>query len=105
MKDQKTEEYWISVKQLMTPETVVIDQPPFFTSVSPNPIKMYVAEFFRNGKLQRRKIKTHPAYPYGFHQEKKCRIIILDKLETMIEQRLIRERLKMERNIQSYLLH
>ena len=29
VKDQKTEEYWISVKQLMTPETVVIDQPPF----------------------------------------------------------------------------
>ena len=69
MKDQKIEEYWISVKQLMTPETVVIDQPPFFTSVSPNPIKMYVAEFFRNGKLQRRKIKTHPAYPYGFLRE------------------------------------
>lgn len=89
VKDQKTEEYWISVKQLMTPETVVIDQPPFFTSVSPNPIKMYVAEFFRNGKLQRRKIKTHPAYPYGFLREE-MQDYILDKLETMIEQRLIR---------------
>ena len=89
VKDQKTEEYWISVKQLMTPETVVIDQPPFFTSVSPNPIKMYAAEFFRNGKLQRRKIKTHPAYPYGFLREE-MQDYILDKLETMIEQRLIR---------------
>ncbi len=31
VKDQKTEEYWISVKQLMTPETVVIDRPRVFT--------------------------------------------------------------------------
>ena len=89
VKDQKTEDYWISIKQLMTPETVVIDHPPFFTSTSPNPIKMYAAEFFKNGKLQRRKIKTHPAYPYGFLREE-MQDYILDKLETMIEQRLIR---------------
>ena len=89
VKDRKTEDYWISIKQLMTPETVVIDHPPFLTSTSPNPIKMYVAEFFRNGKLQRRKIKTHPAYPYGFLREE-MQEYILDKLEALIEQRLIR---------------
>lgn len=73
----------------MTPETVVIDHPPFLTSTSPNPIKMYAAEFFRNGKLQRRKIRNHPAYPYGFLREE-MQEYILDKLEALIEQRLIR---------------
>lgn len=89
VKDRKTEDYWISIKQLMTPETVVIDHPPFLTSTSPNPIKMYAAEFFRNGKLQRRKIRNHPAYPYGFLREE-MQEYILDKLEALIEQRLIR---------------
>lgn len=89
VKDRKTEGYWISIKQLMTPETVVIDHPPFLTSTSPNPIKMYAAEFFRNGKLQRRKIRNHPAYPYGFLREE-MQEYILDKLEALIEQRLIR---------------
>lgn len=89
VKDRKTEGYWISIKQLMTPETVVIDHPPFLTSTSPNPIKMYAAEFFRNGKLQRRKIRNHPSYPYGFLREE-MQEYILDKLEALIEQRLIR---------------
>ncbi len=89
VKDKKIEDYWISIKQLMTPETVMIDHPPFLTSTSPNPIKMYAAEFFRNGKLQRRKIRNHPAYPYGFLREE-MQEYILDKLEALIEQRLIR---------------
>ncbi len=89
VKDGKVDEYWISIKQLMTPETIVINQAPFIKSNSPNPVKMYVTEFFKNGKLQRNKIKNHPSYQYGFLREE-MQEHMLDKLEMLIEQRLIK---------------
>ena len=89
VKDKKLDEYWISIKQLMTPETIVIDRAPFITSTTPNPIKMYATEFFKNGKLQRNRIKNHQSYQYGFLREE-MQEHILDKLESMIEQRLIK---------------
>ena len=73
----------------MTENTIVVDRPPVMTSTSPNPIKMYAAEFFRNGKLQKHKIRNHPAYQYGFLREE-MQEYILDKLERMIDQKLIR---------------
>lgn len=89
VKDKKIDEYWISIKQLMTPETIVIDRAPFITSTTPNPIKMYATEFFKNGKLQRNRIRNHQSYQYGFLREE-MQEHILDKLESLIEQRLIK---------------
>jgi len=89
VKDGKVDEYWISIKQLMTPETLVIDQAPFIKSNTPNPVKMYATEFFKNGKLQRSRIKNHQSYQYGFLRED-MQEHLLDKLEMMIEQRLIK---------------
>lgn len=89
VKDGKADEYWISIKQLMTPETLVVDQAPFIKSNTPNPVKMYATEFFKNGKLQRSRIKNHQSYQYGFLRED-MQEHILDKLEMMIEQRLIK---------------
>ena len=83
------ENYWISIKQLMTPETMVIDGAPFLTAAAPNPMKMYAAEFFKNGKLKRSKIKSHPSYPYSFLREE-MQEHILDKLEVLIGQKLIK---------------
>lgn len=89
VKDGNTQNYWIMIKQLMTENTIVVDRPPVMTSTSPNPIKMYASEFFRNGKLQKHKIRNHPAYQYGFLREE-MQEYILDKLERMIDQKLIR---------------
>lgn len=89
VKDRDTENYWTLIRQLMTPETLVIDRAPFLTAAMPNPLRMYATEFFRNGKLRREKIKSHPGYPYAFLREE-MQEHILDKLEVLIEQRLIK---------------
>lgn len=89
VKDNKIDEYWISIKQLITEETMVIDHVPLINPSGSNPIKMYATEFYKNGKLQRNKIKNHPCYQYGFLRED-MQEHILDKLEMMIEQNLIK---------------
>lgn len=89
VKDRKVEEYWISIKQLMTPETLVVSRVPFISPAMPNPMKMYATEFFKNGKLKRNRIKSHASYPYGFLREE-MQEHILDKLELLIAQKLIR---------------
>lgn len=89
VKDRDVENYWTLIRQLMTPETLVIDHAPFLTAAMPNPLRMYATEFFRNGKLKREKIKNHPGYPYAFLREE-MQEHILDKLEVLIEQRLIK---------------
>ena len=83
VKDKNIENYWISIKQLMTPDTLVVNQAPFISPAMPNPMRMYAAEFFKNGRLMRNKIKNHPAYQYGFLREE-MQEHILDKLETLI---------------------
>ena len=67
----------------------MIDRAPFLTAATPNPMKMYAAEFFKNGKLKKSKIKSHPSYQYSFLREE-MQEHILDKLEALIEQRLIK---------------
>jgi len=89
VKDRKTADYWTSIKQLMTPETLVVDQVPFICPAAKNPMKVYATEFFKNGKLRRNRIKSHASYPYGFLREE-MQEHILDKLELLIAQKLIR---------------
>lgn len=89
VKNRKTEDYWVFIKQLMTPETLMVDRVPFISPAAPNPMKMYATEFFKNGKLRRGKIKSHASYPYGFLREE-MQEHILDKLELLITQKLIR---------------
>lgn len=89
VREKKTEDYWIFIKQLMTPETLVVDRVPFISPAAPNPMKMYAAEFFKNGKLKKNRIKSHASYPYGFLREE-MQEHILDKLELLIGQKLIR---------------
>ena len=73
----------------MTPETLVISRVPCISPAMPNPMKMYATEFFKNGKLKRSRIKSHASYPYGFLREE-MQEHILDKLELLIAQKLIR---------------
>lgn len=89
VKDKNVKEYWVMLKQLMTPETLVIDRIPYFLPTDPNPIKMFSTEFFKNGRLHRNIIKNHRAYQYGFLREE-IQEHILDKIEFLIEQKYIK---------------
>jgi hypothetical protein len=89
VKDGLVAQYWVSVKELITEDTVLIKNVPYISSTDPNPMKAFAAEFYKNGKLQRGKIKNHPKYPYGILREE-MQEFMLDKLQLMIEQRLIK---------------
>ena len=86
---QEVSEYWSSIKKLVTGDTLISRKVPYISLTELNPIKPYVTEFFKNGKLQRAKIKSHSAYSYGFLREE-IQEHILDKLQLLIEQRIIK---------------
>ena len=89
VKDGKVSEYWSSIRELITEDTMVIKSFPYIQPLAANPIKPYVTEFYKNGRLQKAKIKNHPAYAYGFLREE-IQEHILNKLQILIEQKLIR---------------
>lgn len=89
VKDGMVTPYWLSIKELITPDTIVIKSVPYISSTAANPMKPYSAEFYKNGKLQRNKIKSHPKYPYGILRED-MQELMLDKLQILIEQKLIK---------------
>ncbi len=82
-------EYWSGIRKLVTESTIVVKKAPYISSTEANPMKSYATEFFKNGKLQRNKIKNHPRYPYGFLREE-MQEHILDKLQLLIEQKVIK---------------
>lgn len=89
VKDGLIVPYWVSIKELITPDTIVIKSVPYISSTAANPMKLYSAEFYKNGKLLKNKIKTHPKYPYGILRED-MQEMILDKLRILIERKLIK---------------
>ncbi len=89
VKDGMLSAYWSGIKNLLTPDTTVITNVPKIISTSPNPIKASATEFLKNGRLQKRKIKSHKAYQYGFLREP-MQDYLLDKLQMLIEQRIIK---------------
>lgn len=89
IKEGNVTKYWQSIKSLLTPETFLIKQVPYINSTDPNPFKQYVAEFFKNGKVQKSKIKSHPLYQYGVLREE-IQDHILDKLQLLIDQKSIK---------------
>lgn len=89
VKDGLTAPYWSSIKELITPDTIVIKSAPYILSTAPNPMKAYTAEFYKNGKIQKSRIKSHPKYPYGILREE-MQDLMLDKLQSMIDQKLIK---------------
>ncbi len=88
VKDGNVELYWKSIKALLTEETKLITGSSFYDSLAQNPVKAYAAGFLKNGKLQRQKILEHKCYQYGFLRQE-MQDYMLDKLQLMIEQRII----------------
>lgn len=89
VKDGNKTLYWQEVKKLVTEDTYVVTKVPFVDSRAPNPMKQYAAEFFKNGKVQKKKIKEHSAYPYGYLREE-IQDYILEKMQLLIDQKVIK---------------
>lgn len=89
VKDGQLQQYWNSVKELVTDDTVVVRKAPYIESTTANPVKLFAAEFYKNGRLQRSKIKEHSCYKYGILRED-MQEFMLDKLQAIIDQKLIR---------------
>lgn len=88
VKDEQVSRYWAAVKELVTEDTFVISKVPYLEPTTANPMKAYAAEFFKNGRLKRDRIKTHAQYPYG-HLREETQEHMLDKLQLLIEQKTI----------------
>ena len=89
VKDGMVPKYWSSVKDLMTEDTFVVKSVPYIDPTAPNPMKMYATEFFKNGRVQKKKIKEHASYPYSFLREE-IQEHILDKLQLLLDTRAIK---------------
>lgn len=89
VKDGQVSRYWSDIHALVTADTFVIRQAPHLLPTEPNPVKAHVTEFFKNGKLQKSKIKAHACYPYGFLREE-MQDHILEKLQLLIDRRIIK---------------
>lgn len=89
VKDGQLQQYWNSIKELVTEDTVVVRKAPYIESMAENPVKPFAAEFYKNGRLQRDKIKNHSCYRYGILRED-MQEFMLDKLQAIIERKLIR---------------
>lgn len=89
VKEGLIEPYWSSIRELITKDTLVIKGAPYIDSEEYNPMKAVATEFYKNGKLQKNKIKNHPKYPYIILRQE-MQDFMLDKLELLIEQMLIK---------------
>lgn len=89
VKDGDVHKYWADIKKLVTDMTCVVKQVPYCDSQTPNPVKPCAAEFLKNGKLQRDKIKNHKAYRYGILRDE-IQEHILDKLQLLLDMKSIR---------------
>ncbi|MEY8389757.1 YceG family protein [Lachnospiraceae bacterium 45-W7] len=89
VKDQNAGKYWSEIKGLITKDTLLVKQVPYVNSTDYNPVKAHAAEFFKNGKVQKTRIRAHPAYPYGVLREE-IQEHILEKLQVLIDMRTIR---------------
>ena len=89
VKDGQTEPYWAAIRELLTENTVLVPKAPYIENAAPNPVKAYATEFYKNGRLQKTKIKQHPKYPYGILREE-VQDVMLEKLQIILDQKRIR---------------
>lgn len=89
VKDGNVNQYWLDIKKLMTPDTLLIPNVPWISSLDANPIKPIATQFLQGGKVQKNKIKAHKAYPYGILRQE-MQDHLLDRLQVMLDQKVIR---------------
>jgi len=89
VKNADVPEYWRDIKRMLAEDTLFIGAVPYISSMNANPVKAYAAEFFKNGRLQRNRIKAHPGYQYGYLREE-IQDYLLEKLQVLIDRKSIR---------------
>ncbi len=89
VKDGQLEYYWGSIQELLTENTVLIQKAPYLDHTTLNPVKPYVTEFYKNGKLLKMKMQQHPKYPYGILREE-IQEVMLEKLQMILDEKYIR---------------
>lgn len=89
VRERQVQRYWSDIKALVTEDTFVIKAAPFLHSMDENPMRAHATEFFRNGKVQKAKIKAHRDYAYGVLREE-IQEHMLDKLQLLIDKKLIK---------------
>lgn len=89
VKEKDVSKYWADVSELLTEDTLVIKNTSYMQTHSEYKIKSSVTEFFRNGKVQKQKIKVNPNYPYGVLREE-MQEYMFEKLQILIDKRLIK---------------
>lgn len=89
VKDGMLPQYWLSIRELLTEDTILIKKAPYIESITANPMKAFATEFYKNGRLQKAKIKNHSGYRYGILREE-MQDFMLDKLQMMIDQKVIK---------------
>ncbi|MGN0299146.1 MAG: YceG family protein [Lachnospiraceae bacterium] len=89
VKDGQVNAYWGGIQKLVQEDTVVVRESSYSSTVQDSPMKPYATEFWKNGRLQRNKIKAHKLYAYGFLREE-IQDYIFDKLQLLIDQRRIK---------------
>lgn len=89
VKDGLVPKYWSAAKELMTEDTFVVKTVPYIDSAASNPMKAFSTEFFKNGRLQKKKIKDHQSYHYSYLRDE-IQEHILDKLQLLIDRKLIK---------------
>ena len=89
VKDGNLDSYWDTIRSLRTDDTVLVTKIPYIAPGTPNRLKGLAAEFYKNGKLQKEKIKNHPDFPYAILREE-MQNHILDKLEMLINNKLVK---------------
>ena len=87
VKNGSVSDYWLNIKKLITPNTIVINSLPWVSSFSP--MKQFATQFLQNGKLQKNKIKSHKNYPYTILRNE-MQEHLLDKIQIILDEKLIR---------------
>lgn len=89
VKENNVQEYWKSIKMLITEDTFVIKQAGFIQNTTSNPIKQYATEFWKEGRLRADRIKENPQYRYSVLREE-IQNYMLEKLGVLIRSKIIK---------------
>jgi len=89
VKEGNTKQYWTGIKQFLTKETFLINEAQYKSPQERNPVKAHVAEFLKNGRLQKSRIKAHQSYQYGLLRED-VQEHLLEKLQLLVNQKIIK---------------
>ena len=87
VKNGNVEEYWKEIRKLLTPDAVFVKRD--FRLSDSDPLMAHTAQFFKNRRLDRQKIKAHKCYTYGILREE-IQNYILSRIQYLIDRQWIR---------------